>query len=540
MKHPTLSKIQLSTLTVCYLFFLNAISNKSYEQVFLGLWVALLLLFLCFIFGLLHRYVLKVFLAIQLFIGSACVFAKYNYNTVITKDIILSAFTSETDLMLEMVSPKLIIWLIITGLLPIVFISFIKIKDTKYSHQLIKTVLYSAVIFAFVSINFWVQGYHFRSKGHIRDERFARDLNYFSPIDFQYSLRGAIRAHKKSKHHYANAEILSQKYHYSTQNDDLLVVFVIGESTRGDHMSINGYARDTTPKLSTIPNLYSFKNATSCDTLTIHSVHCMMSPMLKSQEDRQIHHSSVGEVLKSLGYHTEIYALQTMSEFYNYLKYDKLMTKYTILNEQKDGAKDKSLLPYAHSAIDGYQGGKKFIVLHTLGSHQTYADRFDDNDATFLPYCTNPDVAKCQPQELINAYDNSVLGVDNFLSSVIKKLQNKKAILFYVSDHGESLGENGNYFHGIATNIAPKEQLDIGFIVWFSDSYRQTDGQAFAKNIQAHIDQATPISHDHVFHSLLGCAGVQSVDGGIDQKLNFCADFPSNSQQTQQTSKPLY
>lgn len=517
-----LSKAQLICLVIGYIFTLNLFAN-DFKHLLSSIWVALALFILCLLIGLVHRYALKVFLALQILVASLSIFAKNNYKVTITEDILLSALTSETDLTLEMVSPKLLAWLFFTAILPILAIFFTQIKPQKYLKQLIWATSYGLLAAGLIFVIFWQQGYQFRAKGHIRDERFAEDLNYFSPVDSQYSLHRAIKAKKKMGQTYSKVEILSKSHQYQTQEDDLLVVLVIGESTRGDHLGINGYPKNTTPRLAQIDNLYSFKNATSCDTLTIHSVHCLSSPMKKSDPDRTIYQSSFGEIFQSLGYRTEIYSLQTLSQFYKYLKYDKLVSKYAVLKEQADGAKDKSLLPYAKSAIDEYHHGKKLVILHTLGSHQTYADRFDDADAAFHPYCTNPDVAKCQPQELINAYDNSVLGVDYLLASIIDELKDKKALLFYVSDHGESLGENGNYFHGKPVDIAPKEQFDIGFIVWLSDSYRQTaNGQSLANNIQQHLQAEKSVSHDYVFHSLLGCAGISSTDGGIDDTLNIC------------------
>ena len=143
----------------------------------------------------------------------------------------------------------------------------------------------------------------------------------------------------------------------------------------------------------------------------------------------------------------------------------------------------------------------------------------------FKPYCTNPDVSKCSKTELDNAYDNTVLDVDNLLADVIRHLaqSGRKALLFYVSDHGESLGENGDYFHGKPVAVAPKEQFSVPFVVWFSDAYRQTpEGAALAQRVAEAANSDKAVSHDHIFHSVLGCAGVVSPNGGIDDKLNLC------------------
>ena len=239
--------------------------------------------------------------------------------------------------------------------------------------------------------------------------------------------------------------------------------------------------------------------------------------MLKSSPDRTPRQSSFGEVLHSLGYHTEIYALQSLSEFYKYLNYDKLVSKHQIVAEQQTGAWDAALLPYARQAIGQYRGGKTLLVLHTLGSHQTYADRISPQFQVFKPYCTNPDVSKCSKTELDNAYDNTVLGVDNLLADVIRQLaqSGRKALLFYVSDHGESLGENGIYLHSTPYSVAPAEQTRVPMMLWLSDAWRQ-DG-AVDGNCLHQRASSGEYSQDNVFHTYLGLFDVQT-GGSIYQK----------------------
>lgn len=519
-----LSLAQLNLIVISYLFAFNLITHQNIHQTINATWVACALLLLCSLFALIHRYATKAFLVLNILLASVSIFAKYFYSIHITEDILLSAFLNENDLTMELLSVKSILWVIFTGILPSIFIMMVNVKPSTWK-QRFKGQAFTMLACAFFCFLFFqLHGYQFKEhKGHIRDSRFMEDLHYFSPVDSEYNLHRAHKALKKMKKTYQDVIPMSAQHDYQNQVDDLLIVFVLGETSRGDHFAINGYPRNTTPLLSQISDLYSFKNATSCDTLTIHSIHCLMSSMLKSQPDRQVKYSPFSEVLNHLGYSTEIYSLQTLSQFYHYLKYDSLKTKYAILDEQGTGAKDISLLPYAKQAIENYQSGKKLLILHTLGSHQTYADRFTPQQAKFTPYCSNPDVAKCPSDELINAYDNSIIAVDDLLGNVIEQLKDKKALLVYVSDHGESLGENGDYFHGKPIDIAPKEQFNIPMIFWFSDAYKQTEqGQKLMDNLSQYHQQQKSVSHDNIFHSVLGCAGITSTNGGIDKDLNLC------------------
>lgn len=522
-KYP-ISILTLNILVIVYLFLLNMIHHDSLSNTINATWVASALLLICSLIALTHRWILKAFLILQVFIASVAIFAKYSYNIQISEDIMLSAFLNENDLTLELVSIQGLLWILLTGIIPSILIAIANIKPFTWKKNINEQLIIIFGCLSFCFLFFQLNGYQIKEqKGHIRDAHFMEDLHYFSPIDAEYNLHRGYKALKKMKKTYQNVVNMTEQHHYENTVDDLLIVFVLGETSRGDHFNINGYPRETTPLLAKIPDIYSFKNATSCDTLTINSIHCLVSPMLKSQADRQVKYSAFSDILHQLGYSTDIYSLQTLSQFYHYLKYDNLKTKYAILDEQSTGAKDISLLPYAKQAIDNYQSGKKLVILHTLGSHQTYADRFTQEQAIFTPYCTNPDVAKCKSDELINAYDNSIIAVDYLLGNIIEQLKDKKALLIYVSDHGESLGENGDYFHGKPIDIAPKEQFNIPMIFWFSDAYKQTEQGKILENALKQIyQQQKPVSHDNIFHSILGCAGVISNNGGIDADLNLC------------------
>ncbi|MBN2889202.1 MAG: sulfatase-like hydrolase/transferase, partial [Deltaproteobacteria bacterium] len=81
--------------------------------------------------------------------------------------------------------------------------------------------------------------------------------------------------------------------------------------------------------------------------------------------------------------------------------------------------------------------------------------------------------------------------------------------LLYMSDHGESLGEKGIYLHSLPYFMAPEEQKHIGAVIWLSESCARNRGVANLKTLLARREQ--PISHDHIFHSLLGIYHVRST-----------------------------
>ena len=81
-----------------------------------------------------------------------------------------------------------------------------------------------------------------------------------------------------------------------------------------------------------------------------------------------------------------------------------------------------------------------------------------------------------------------------------------KAVLIYSSDHGESLGEDGVLFHGIGENVPHHKR--VPFLVWYSDAY----AAAFPDQVAALRRHAgTPVSHDHLYHTLIGLGGIRSA-----------------------------
>jgi lipid A ethanolaminephosphotransferase len=175
------------------------------------------------------------------------------------------------------------------------------------------------------------------------------------------------------------------------------------------------------------------------------------------------------------------------------------------------GYYDEAMLDYLADAVKGSQD--VLIVLHTLGSHgPTYHKRFPAAFAQFKPYCQQDTPQACGDQDVINAYDNTLLYTDYVLERFITWLKQQTAqddtFLLYASDHGESLGETGVYLHGLPYFIAPAAQTHIPMLLWLSDGYLQHNPTAWS-TAQGKVDQ--PLSHDNLSHTLLGMFGVQTT-----------------------------
>ncbi|SQI29259.1 Phosphoethanolamine transferase eptB [Serratia plymuthica] len=307
--------------------------------------------------------------------------------------------------------------------------------------------------------------------------------------------------------------------------DDTYVVFIIGETTRWDHMGILGYDRDTTPRLSQEKNLVAFRGE-SCDTATKLSLRCMFvrEGGTSDNPQRTLKEQNVFAVLKNLGFTSELFAMQSEVWFYNNTEVDNYSFREMIASEKRNDGKsvdDMLLVDEMKESLSRYPKGKHMVILHTKGSHYLYSQRYPRSYARYQPECIGVDDF-CSKDQLVNAFDNSVLYTDSFIANVIDQVRDKKAIVFYSSDHGESIGEN-SHLHGTPREMAPPEQFRVPMMVWTSDKFLE-DPQHRSAFEQLQAQQRIGKTHRHVelFDTILGCLGYTSPDGGIVDKNNWC------------------
>ncbi|MBP8228397.1 MAG: phosphoethanolamine--lipid A transferase [Pararheinheimera sp.] len=292
-----------------------------------------------------------------------------------------------------------------------------------------------------------------------------------------------------------------------------LVVLVLGETARADHFQLNGYHRATNPELSALP-LYSFRDVSSCGTATAHSVPCMFSAMGRDKYVESVakNSSNVLDILKHSGIAVSWFDNNSGCK----TVCDRVPSEF-LFNDStnplcKDGqCQDEILVQALQAQLTKQYSSDRLIVLHQLGSHgPEYFKRSSDSQKHFLPECTNKQLQLCQQAEIINAYDNSIVATDELLSRIIRTLEDQQGYqtaMLYLSDHGESLGENGVYLHGLPYWMAPDAQTKVPMLWWMSDTYASTQ-QLKAECMAQRTTQK--LSHDNLFHSLLGIFQISS------------------------------
>ena len=246
-------------------------------------------------------------------------------------------------------------------------------------------------------------------------------------------------------------------------NEKTVVVLVIGESARKANFQLYGYQRDTNPLLSKQPELKVFQ-ATSCATYTTAGVKAILEPQ---------NSGDLYELLPNYAFRTGV---DVSWRTYNwgeppihideYLNEKDLAKKYPNVNKAYDGL----LFAGLRERIESSKKNKVLIVLHTSTSHgPKYTNKYPKEFEVFKPVANNVEEGEKNVSMLVNAYDNTIRYTDYLLDSLINTLRSMtdwNSAMIYISDHGESLGENKIYMHGLPMKLAPKVQYEIPFLVW--------------------------------------------------------------------------
>ncbi len=293
-----------------------------------------------------------------------------------------------------------------------------------------------------------------------------------------------------------------------------LTILVLGETSRAQNFSLGGYDRETNPRLKQDDVIY-FANTTSCGTATAVSVPCMFSNMPRAHYDEELAHHQEGvlDILQRAG----VRVLWNDNDGGCKGTCDRVphqnVTDLNLTGQCIDGeCYDEVLFHNLENYIDNLQQDG-IIVLHTIGSHgPTYYNRYPAEFKKFTPTCDTNEIQSCTQQQLTNTYDNTILYIDYMVDKTIKLLQSKQdkftTSLVYLSDHGESLGENGVYLHGLPWSIAPETQKHVPMLIWLSPDYQQRYGVS-SQCLQQRAKTA-PYSQDNLFSTLLGLLGVNT------------------------------
>ncbi len=283
-----------------------------------------------------------------------------------------------------------------------------------------------------------------------------------------------------------------------TDKDKAVVVLVIGESARKANFQLYGYKRDTNPLLSKLQDLKVYE-ATSCATYTTAGTKAILEP--KDSGD-------LYELLPNYAFRTGVDVAWRTSNWGEppihideYLTDDDLGNQYPDVDNNYDGI----LFAGIRQRIESSKSNKVLIIIHTSTSHgPKYADKYPKDFEFYKPVAKNVEEGEKNVGLLVNAYDNTIRYTDFLLDNLISTLRAMtywKSAMIFISDHGESLGENKMFMHGLPMKLAPKEQYEIPFLVWTSGDFR---------DYKAKDELPAVLEQHYIFHSVLNLLSIDS------------------------------
>ncbi len=493
---------------------LDLSSIQSFGYIFTSFFVIFFLLsFTFFVFG--QKSLLKPILVFTLILSATISYFNQELGVIIDKEMVRNIIDNIKDRNIneasELLSFPLIAYVFVIGIVPSSIVSLVNIRHHKLFRTLLTRSIFALCILL-ISASTFMMNFKFYTYFYRQNEDI---LFYVTPIYPLVAIKKYIK--KQIKNNYVFHEIGNDAHRVKTSKKRMVGVMIVGETARADHFSLNGYKRQTNPKLARYSNVIDFKVVHSCGTSTAYSVPCMFSFLGQNNYSPEIaqQYSNVLDVLKKSGV-IPVW-IENNSSCKGVCKYLK---EVNIINYPDKGSEyynnngqsyDMIMLDKFNDLINN-SDTDILLVLHTMGSHgPQYHNRYPDSFAVFRPYCKKATPQECSNEENINAYDNTIDYTDSFLSSIIDYLEQHKysydSFMMYASDHGESLGENGVYLHGLPYIIAPEAQTHIPFLMWLSNNYIDDNNINLSALKQKTNNKYT---HDNITHTLLGLFDVQT------------------------------
>ena len=450
------------------------------------------------------RYTTKPVLILFLLLSSLAAYYMDSYKVVIDYTMIQNIVETNFKEAADLINLKVMAYFFVLGVLPSAIVCWVRLERSSWKKaavvKLRDIILAILTIFAVVLLFSKFYTSFFREHKPIR--------YYANPTYYVYSA-GKYIGRTFHQTRTALRPIGEDARIPATDIDRELIILVVGEAARADHFSLNGYGRETNPRLKQ-EDVVSFTNMTACGTSTAYSLPCMFSifPRTEFSENRGQSTENLLDVLAHAGVHvlwrennsdSKGVALRVPYEDY----------RNPAVNPVCDAeCRDEGMLVGLQDYIDAQAQGDIVIVLHQMGNHgPAYYKRYPAAFEKFTPVCRTNQIEECSREEIDNAYDNALLYTDYFLSRAIELLKSNnnrfETALIYVSDHGESLGEYGVYLHGLPYLVAPEVQKHIAAVFWFGDSFK-IDRDALRRKA------SRPFSHDHLFHTILGLMEVET------------------------------
>jgi glucan phosphoethanolaminetransferase (alkaline phosphatase superfamily) len=359
------------------------------------------------------------------------------------------------------------------------------------------------------------------------------------------SMVKGIQRHLEVKRVISSTQKVRNRFKFFTKTDSTItdkqvIILVVGESSRYSSWAINGYARNTSPKLAKRENLISFNNTVTGAYVTENAVPLILTGVGAPNFETHYQRQGIIGAFKEAGFDT--FWLSNQPGDKGNIKVHALEANH-LYNFMGDKTKDKDMdMLENFKKVMGMPGDRKFIVLHTMGSHFDYSDRYPDNFDFFKP--SNKTIrSKVNDLKLkhvlVNSYDNSILYSDAVLDTIIgmAKSQNNFASVLYISDHGEDLLDDKRNFNYHINALPPSKYIThVPLFIWYSPQVEKKYPEKIV-NLKLHKDAAT--SSQNVIYTLTSLAGISYPKQFPEMNITS-AGFKNNPQTFLGEAQTLY
>ncbi|MDE1329778.1 phosphoethanolamine transferase [Vibrio aestuarianus] len=491
---------------------LSDVLNKL-DGVKIGFVISIPIFFLAtfnFLFNLFSwPWLTKPFFALLILLSAAVSYAGFNYGTLFDSDMIANIIETDSSEANSYFSLYSLVWMIGMGIIPALLLIITPIQKNKSFFNLILRKLTSMAI-SLVVIGTVAMMYYQDYASVGRNNSYLRQL--IIPTQLVYSIGKYVhRTYLATPIIYReiglDAKQMPQALSAATDKPTL-VVFVLGETARSQNYQLNGYNRPTNSYTKAL-DVISFQDISSCGTATAVSVPCMFSSFTRDNYSRQAadNQDNFLDILKRA--QVGLFWIENDGGDKNVAKnIDKIEIDRSRVDEQCNGQTcyDMAMLENFEKNIDKMQGNR-MLLMHLIGSHgPTYFQRYPQNKKVFQPDCPRADIENCTVEQIINTYDNTILYTDYVIAQTIEKLKTLEdkynTALIYISDHGESLGENGLFLHGMPYGLAPEYQTQVPMMFWTSPGFERE--KSLNTTCLRNNAQQKTYSQDNLFHSMLG------------------------------------
>lgn len=335
----------------------------------------------------------------------------------------------------------------------------------------------------------------------------------------------AHKLHKeKASIRQLQAQIADFRFELEIKQDSIEehYIFILGEAARYDHFHINGYARQTSPELDTMGGIYSIKSIYSQANLTRNAMPYILTRATLEHPERGASERCIAEAFHEAGFQTAWLSNQPLMDFSRRMASEQNY-QYAAISGLDGGVGqyDTIVVGQARQLFEQHPARKSFYLLHLLGSHLKYDQRYPKEYERFTPAVQASDgyavLSAKNKEKVVNAYDNTILYTDHVIAEAIRLLQEQKGIraLVYVSDHGENLFDDERELSVHGSYEGTIYEAHIPCFVWLSEEFKQAYPEKVAA-MEANIQKQ--IQSDVIFYSL---ADMGALDNIVDTEKSI-------------------